>query len=133
MGLPRTHPGFAPWLASNWQWFDPSHAHPLFWPDRDYRADLDILIAGCGSNQAAVFATTNPAVRVVPIDVSAHRSTITSFSNRNTHSTSSNSTGCSSSRWAKRSRLAVAPDLQFDAGLVDAFLQGLDHSCAVVD
>lgn len=59
------------WLASNWQWFDPSHAHRLFWPDRDYCADLDILIAGCGTNQAAVFAYTNPAARVVGIDVSA--------------------------------------------------------------
>ncbi|MGA0014425.1 MAG: class I SAM-dependent methyltransferase [Burkholderiaceae bacterium] len=59
------------WLASNWQWFDPSHAHRLFWPDRDYRPNLDILIAGCGTNQAAVFAYTNPAARVVAIDVSA--------------------------------------------------------------
>lgn len=58
------------WLASNWQWFDPSHAHQLFWPDRDYRPDLDILIAGCGTNQAAVFAYTNPAARVLAIDVS---------------------------------------------------------------
>ena len=58
------------WLASNWQWFDPSHAHRLFWPDRDYRPNLDILIAGCGTNQAAVFAYTNPAARVVAIDVS---------------------------------------------------------------
>lgn len=58
------------WLAGNWQWFDPSHAHRMFWPDRDYAADMDILIAGCGSNQAAVFAHTNPAARVVAIDVS---------------------------------------------------------------
>ena len=49
------------WLVSNWQWFDPSHSHRLFWPDRDYTPDLDILIAGCGTNQAAVFAYTNPA------------------------------------------------------------------------
>lgn len=58
------------WLASNWQWFDPSHAHRLFWPDRNYKSDMDILIAGCGSNQAAVFAYTNPAATVVAIDVS---------------------------------------------------------------
>ncbi|MBM4023139.1 MAG: class I SAM-dependent methyltransferase, partial [Planctomycetes bacterium] len=58
------------WLAGNWQWFDPSHAHRMFWPDRDYRADMEILIAGCGTNQAAVFAHTNPAARVVAIDVS---------------------------------------------------------------
>jgi hypothetical protein len=30
------------------------------WPDRDYRTDLDILIGGCGTNQA-VFAFNNPA------------------------------------------------------------------------
>jgi SAM-dependent methyltransferase len=58
------------WLADNWQWFDPSHAHSIFWPDRKYQPDLDILIAGCGTNQAAVFAFTNPDAKVVAVDVS---------------------------------------------------------------
>ena len=58
------------WVESNWEWFDPVHAHRLFWPDRDYKSDLDILIAGCGTNQAAVFAFTNPGARVVAVDVS---------------------------------------------------------------
>ena len=58
------------WLAGNWQWFDPSHAWRMFWPDRDYEPDIDILVAGCGTNQAAVFAHTNPRARVVAIDVS---------------------------------------------------------------
>ncbi|GLE50413.1 hypothetical protein ATCCBAA256_00070, partial [Mycobacterium montefiorense] len=55
---------------NNWEWFDPFRAHRVLWPDRDYRADLDILIAGCGANQAAVFAFTNRAAKVVAIDVS---------------------------------------------------------------
>jgi len=58
------------WLINNWQWFDPIHAHRIFWPDQDYRAGLDILIAGCGTNQAAVFAYTNPQANVVAVDVS---------------------------------------------------------------
>jgi len=58
------------WLAGNWQWFDPSHAQRMFWPDRDHRPDLEILIAGCGTNQAAVFAYTNPGATVVAVDVS---------------------------------------------------------------
>lgn len=58
------------WLLSNWQWFDPSHAYPVLWPDRDYRSGLDILVAGCGTNQAAVLAYTNPEAKVVAIDVS---------------------------------------------------------------
>lgn len=58
------------WLENNWQWFDPSHAHRLFWPDRDYPTGLTVLVAGCGTNQAAVIAHTNPAARVVAIDVS---------------------------------------------------------------
>ena len=58
------------WLANNWQWFDPSHAHRLLWPDREYRTGLEILIAGCGSNQAAVIAFTNPSAHVLAIDVS---------------------------------------------------------------
>jgi SAM-dependent methyltransferase len=59
------------WLVGNWQWFDPSHAHRLFWPDRDYRPDLEIRVTGCGTNQAAVLAYTNPAACVAAIDVSA--------------------------------------------------------------
>ena len=58
------------WLASNWQWFDPSHSHRIFWPDRADRTDLDILIAGCGTNQAAVVAYTNPNAKIVAVDVS---------------------------------------------------------------
>ena len=55
---------------TNWEWFDPFRSHRILWPDRDYRPDLDILIAGCGVNQAAVFAFTNPAAKVVAVDVS---------------------------------------------------------------
>ena len=58
------------WMANNWQWFDPRISHRMFWPDRDYVADLDILIAGCGTNQAAVFAYANPRASVVGIDIS---------------------------------------------------------------
>lgn len=58
------------WLAGNWQWFDPSHAHRIFWPDQEYRPETDILVAGCGTNQAAVTAYTNPRARVVAVDVS---------------------------------------------------------------
>jgi SAM-dependent methyltransferase len=58
------------WVGGNWEWFDPVHAHRVLWPDREYKPDLDILIAGCGTNQAAIFAYTNPAARVVAVDVS---------------------------------------------------------------
>jgi SAM-dependent methyltransferase len=43
----------------------------LLWPDRPYRADLDILIAGCGTWQAAKYAVCRPAARVTGVDVSA--------------------------------------------------------------
>ena len=59
------------WLQGSWQWFDPSHAHRLLWPDRDYQPDMHILVAGCGTNQAAVIAYTNPSAQVVAIDVSS--------------------------------------------------------------
>jgi SAM-dependent methyltransferase len=58
------------WSANNWQWFDPVHAHRMFWPDREYKPDLDILIAGCGTNQAAAFAYVNPGAKVVGVDIS---------------------------------------------------------------
>jgi SAM-dependent methyltransferase len=67
---PRPIQDLEVWVADNWEWFDPLHAHRILWPDREYKPDLDILIAGCGTNQAAVFAYTNPAARVVAIDVS---------------------------------------------------------------
>lgn len=58
------------WTNNNWEWFDPSHAHRVLWPDREYKPDMDILIAGCGTNQAAVIAYNNPAARVVAVDIS---------------------------------------------------------------
>jgi 2-polyprenyl-3-methyl-5-hydroxy-6-metoxy-1,4-benzoquinol methylase len=58
------------WIVNNWEWFDPLHAHRILWPDRDYKPGLDILIAGCGTNQAAVFAFTNPTANVLAADVS---------------------------------------------------------------
>lgn len=58
------------WSANNWSLIDPVHAHRVYWPDREYKADLDILVAGCGTNQAAVIAYTNPAAKVVGVDVS---------------------------------------------------------------
>ncbi|OBF02089.1 bifunctional 2-polyprenyl-6-hydroxyphenol methylase/3-demethylubiquinol 3-O-methyltransferase UbiG [Mycobacterium sp. 852002-10029_SCH5224772] len=58
------------WTKNHWDWFDPFWAHRVLWPDRAYKPDLDILIAGCGTFQAAVFAYMNRAARVVAIDVS---------------------------------------------------------------
>lgn len=58
------------WLKDHWQWFDPSHSHRLMWPDREYPRGLNILVAGCGTNQGAVLAFTNPTAHVVAIDVS---------------------------------------------------------------
>jgi len=45
--------------------------HHLLWPETEYRADLDVLVAGCGTWQAAKYAICHPAARVVGIDVSS--------------------------------------------------------------
>ncbi len=58
------------WVASHWDWFDPFHAQRTLWPDREYKPDLDILVAGCGTNQGAAIAFTNPGAKVVAIDIS---------------------------------------------------------------
>jgi SAM-dependent methyltransferase len=42
----------------------------LLWPHKEYRADFDVLVAGCGTWQSAKFALTHPRARVVGIDVS---------------------------------------------------------------
>jgi SAM-dependent methyltransferase len=42
----------------------------LLWPGKEYRADLDVLVAGCGTWQAAKYALCHPVARVVGIDLS---------------------------------------------------------------
>lgn len=42
----------------------------LLFPDKEYRADFDVLIAGCGTWQSAKFAISHPAARVMAIDIS---------------------------------------------------------------
>src|SRR5580704_11822849 len=49
---------------------DPALVHRLYWPDRDYPSELNILVAGCGANQAAEIAFHNRTAKVVGIDVS---------------------------------------------------------------
>jgi SAM-dependent methyltransferase len=48
----------------------PKREFPLYWPTLPEREDLDILIAGCGSSQAAIMGATIPNARIVAIDVS---------------------------------------------------------------
>ncbi len=43
----------------------------LYWPHKAYREDLKVLVAGCGTSQAAKYALRLPASQVVGIDVSA--------------------------------------------------------------
>jgi len=43
----------------------------LFWPARPYTEDQSILIAGCGTSQAAKHALRSPAAQVTGIDCSA--------------------------------------------------------------
>src|SRR4051794_34987695 len=49
---------------------DPALFRRKLWPKRVEPDSLDILIAGCGANQAAYYAFMNPDSRVVGIDVS---------------------------------------------------------------
>src|SRR4029077_2495845 len=44
----------------------------LFWPHDPYRDDRTVLVAGCGTVQAAHYALRWPHARVVGIDVSAN-------------------------------------------------------------
>src|SRR6266436_8281556 len=55
-------------------WQDPQRRraeYHLFWPGRSYREDQSILIAGCGTSQAAKHAVRWPAAQITGIDVSA--------------------------------------------------------------
>ncbi len=48
----------------------PQPCAPGFLARPGIQADLDILIAGCGTNQASVFAFMNPDAKVVAVDIS---------------------------------------------------------------
>jgi SAM-dependent methyltransferase len=55
-------------------WQDPGRRradHHLFWPARPLREDASVLIAGCGTSQAAKHALRWPGARVTAIDFSA--------------------------------------------------------------
>jgi SAM-dependent methyltransferase len=53
-----------------WHWYDPTNFHRVLFPDREFKPDIDILIAGCGTNQAAAFAIKNRAAKIVAVDIS---------------------------------------------------------------
>jgi 2-polyprenyl-3-methyl-5-hydroxy-6-metoxy-1,4-benzoquinol methylase len=46
-----------------------AHFH-LLWPDRPYEDGGDLLVAGCGTSQAARYALSEPGRRVTGIDIS---------------------------------------------------------------
>jgi SAM-dependent methyltransferase len=54
------------WQAENKRRAD-FHLH---WPDKAYKADFQVLVAGCGTSQAAKHAVRQPACHVIGIDIS---------------------------------------------------------------
>src|SRR5688500_4948586 len=56
------------------RWQDPNRRRAdfhIFWPHRSYGEERTILVAGCGTSQAAKYALRWPEARVVGIDFSA--------------------------------------------------------------
>ena len=56
------------------QWQDPQRRRAdfhLHWPTRPYREDSSILVAGCGTSQAAKHAIRWPSAKIIAIDLSA--------------------------------------------------------------
>ena len=94
MNSPTEHDAKSSEIADMVNWFYDQHPYPrpvldldehalrwqdhgrqladfhLHWPAQPYREDLNILIAGCGTSQAAKNALRHPAAHVVGIDVS---------------------------------------------------------------
>ncbi len=60
------------WIKKNrFQICDPNYCWHRLWPEKPYSTKrLDILIAGCGSDQAAILAKCNPNHNFVGIDLS---------------------------------------------------------------
>lgn len=53
-----------------WEIGDPELYWPLFWPHKRHANNLNVLVAGCGTNQAAYYAYQNPTWNVLGIDLS---------------------------------------------------------------
>jgi SAM-dependent methyltransferase len=69
---PEPVPDVAAALAKGvYQYGDPSFASAQLWPNRKPNPELSILVAGCGTSQAAFLAYTNPRASVIGIDLSA--------------------------------------------------------------
>jgi SAM-dependent methyltransferase len=61
----------AEWVSQgNIELSDPSLFGLMYWPARADFSGLDILVAGCGTNQAAYIAFKNPHCRVLGVDLS---------------------------------------------------------------
>ena len=60
------------WIKKNrFQICDPNYCWHRLWPEKPYNTRrLDVLIAGCGSDQAAILAKCNPNHNFVGIDLS---------------------------------------------------------------
>jgi len=53
-----------------WLLESPNPNFHLYWPCKAYTADLDILVAGCGTQQAAQIAAGLPGARIIATDIS---------------------------------------------------------------
>ena len=60
------------WIKKNrFQICDPNYCWHRLWPEKPYNTKrLDVLIAGCGSDQAAILAKCNPNHNFIGIDLS---------------------------------------------------------------
>jgi SAM-dependent methyltransferase len=59
------------WQQSyNYNLYDPALYSALYWPEGRPRSTLEVLIAGCGTMQAAVLAFNNPECKFTGIDFS---------------------------------------------------------------
>ena len=68
---PQPVPDLAEFLATGiFDLSDPAHLRRKLWPRKFEPNDLSILIAGCGTIQAAQYAFTNPKSQVLGIDIS---------------------------------------------------------------
>ena len=67
---PQPTPDISEFVKQYYDLFDQSLFRRKLWPRKIEPENLSILIAGCGANQAAHYAFTNPNPQVLGIDVS---------------------------------------------------------------
>ena len=62
--------------GTKWATWNPRDSWSLYFPEEPARADIDILVAGCGTRAGVMMAACMPEARITAVDISERSLTI---------------------------------------------------------